>query len=169
MTAVVYTSASGFTKKYAEILSAETTIPVYNLKEAKEKLSKGAEIIYMGWLFAGGVKGYNNAIKRYSVKAVCAVGMGNPSDKVISEIKERHHIENMKLFYLQGGFDINKLHGLYIILMKGMSKSIIKQIEAKPDQTPDDAVTLDMMKNGKNMVSEKNLVPVIGWIKENNL
>lgn len=169
MTAIIYTSASGFTKKYAEMLSAKTAFPVYNLKEAKEKLSKGAEIIYMGWLFAGGVKGYNNSLKKYSVKAICAVGMENPSEKVISEIKERHHIQNMKLFYLQGGFDINKLHGLNKILMKGMSKAIIKQIEAKPDKTPDDDVMLDMVKNGRNMVSEKNLAPVIGWIKENNI
>lgn len=169
MTAIVYTSASGFTKKYAEMLSAETAFPVYNLKEAKEKLSKGAEIIYMGWLFAGGIKGYNNSIKKYSVKAVCAVGMGNPSDKVTGEIKNRHHIENIKLFYLQGGFDINKLHGLNKFLMRGMSKAIIKQIEAKSDKTPDDAVMLDMLINGKSMVNEDKLVPVIGWIKENYL
>lgn len=151
------------------MLSAKTAFPVYNLKEAKEKLSKGNEIIYMGWLFAGGVKGYNHSIKKYSVKAVCAVGMGNPSDNVISETKKRHHIENIKLFYLQGGFDINKLHGFNKFLMKGMSKAIIKQIETKSDKTPDDAVMLDMLKNGRSMVSEKNLIPVIGWIKENNL
>lgn len=164
MKAIVYTSNSGFTKKYAGLLSAKTALPVYNLKEAKDRLSKGDEIIYMGWLCAGGVEGYNKAVKSYSVKAVCAVGMGSPTEKVIAETKVRHHIENIKIFYLQGGFDINKLHGIYKFMMKMMAKTVAKKLEAKPNKTAEEADMLDMMQNGRDCVKEENLAPIIDWL-----
>lgn len=168
MTAIVYTSASGFTKKYAEMLSAKTGLPPYDLKQAKIRLAKGSDILYMGWLFAGGIKGCNQALKRYAVKAVCAVGMGNPPDADLPAIKKRHDFGNAPLFYLQGGFDIRKLRGLNKFLMKRMSEMIVKQIESKPEKTPDDAVMLDMVKNGRSMVKPENLVPVAEWVKANS-
>jgi hypothetical protein len=164
MKAIVYTSNSGFTKKYAGLLSAKTALPAYNLKEAKDRISKGDDIIYMGWLCAGTVAGYNKAVKSYSVKAVCAVGMGSPAEKVIAEIKVRHNIENIKIFCLQGGFDMNKLHGIYKFMMKMIAKTAVKKLEAKPDKTAEEADMLDMMKNGKDCVNEEKLAPVIEWL-----
>jgi hypothetical protein len=78
MKAIVYTSKTGSTKRYAEMLSAETGLPAYALDGAGKKLAKGSEIIYMGWIMANSVKGYKKAAGRYAVRAVCAVGMGRP-------------------------------------------------------------------------------------------
>lgn len=36
----------------------------------------GSEIIYLGWIMAGGIKGYKEAAKLYKVRAVCGIGMG---------------------------------------------------------------------------------------------
>ena len=58
MDAIVYTSNTGFTEKYAKLLGGKLFLPVYSLEEAKGKLAAGAEIIYLGWLMAGTVKGY---------------------------------------------------------------------------------------------------------------
>ncbi len=48
MKAVIYTSNTGFTRKYAQLLSEQLHIPAYNagLGEKKKSLSKGDEIIY---------------------------------------------------------------------------------------------------------------------------
>lgn len=167
MKAIVYTSNSGFTKKYASLLSIRIALPVYDLKEAKAQLKKGDEIIYMSWICAGAAAGYNKAVKNFTVRALCAVGMGIPTDEVAVQIKERHNIgEGVRVFCLQGGFDINKLHGIYKLMMKAMTKSIASGIEAKAEKTAADADMLEMIKNGGDRVNEKSLEPVVGWYEQ---
>ena len=63
MKAIVYTSSTGHTTEYAKILGEKTGLPVYALNEALKQLSNGIEIIYLGWLFANGIKGYKKAAK----------------------------------------------------------------------------------------------------------
>ena len=46
MDAIVYVSKTGFTQRYAEMLSRELTLPVMSLDEARMKLGKGAQIIF---------------------------------------------------------------------------------------------------------------------------
>lgn len=165
MKAIVYTSNSGFTKHYAELLAAETGLSVYELKTARRKLNAGEEIIYLGWLMAGNVKGYREAAKRYRIKAACGVGMACPSDKLVDEIRETHKIADAEVFYLQGGFDMNKLHGVYKFMMKSMAKTLGKSLEAKPDKTAEEVEMLDMYKNGRDMVRPENLSGVIVWYR----
>ena len=67
MEAIIYTSNSGSTAKYAEMLSHELHLPTYNLKGAKQKVPAGAEVIYLRWIMAG--KGYSKASGKYNIKA----------------------------------------------------------------------------------------------------
>ena len=164
--AIVYESNSGFTKKYAEMLAAKTNLPVYDRKLAKADTEKGEEIIYMGWICAGNVKGYEKAAKKYTVKVVCAVGMGSPTEKVVNETIEHHRIQNAKVFYLQGGFDMSRLHGIYKIMMKMMGKTLGKSLEKKADKTNEEIKMLEMLKNGGDFVNEKYLDPIITRIQK---
>ena len=166
MKAIVYQSNTGFTKKYADLLAKKTGLPVYERTEAHKALSAGDEIIYMGWLCAGGVKGYEKAAKAYHVLVVCAVGMGSPAEKVISEITERYHIKSAKVFYLQGGFDMNKLHGIYKFMMKMMAKTVGSAMAKKADKTDEEIAMLDMMQNGGDYVCNENLTQVLEWINK---
>ncbi|MDD4699998.1 MAG: flavodoxin domain-containing protein [Oscillospiraceae bacterium] len=169
MKAIVYTSNTGYTKKYAEILSAKIGIPAYDSKVANQSIAKNDEVIYMGWLKASTVVGFEKAQKEYTVKAVCAVGMGNPNDKSESTITDRHHIKDVKVFYLQGGFDISKLHGFDKFLMKIFPK-ILKASAAKKDSKSDEYIeimeSIKSIKNGADFVSEANLVPVVSWLEK---
>ena len=61
MNAIIYTTNTGSTERYAKLLAHETALPVYSLKEANKKLFSGAEVIYLGWIMAGSVKGYTAA------------------------------------------------------------------------------------------------------------
>ena len=57
MKAIVYKSNAGHTMQYAIILSKKLNIPCYDIKDAIKYLSKGDEIIYLGWVCAGRMKG----------------------------------------------------------------------------------------------------------------
>lgn len=39
------------------------------LKGAKQKVPAGAEVIYLGWIMAGKIKGYSKASGKYNIKA----------------------------------------------------------------------------------------------------
>ncbi len=74
--AIIYTTNTGSTECYARLLTQKTGLPAYSLAEAKKRVFVGAEVIYLGWIMAGSVKGYAGAAKRYQIRAVCGVGMG---------------------------------------------------------------------------------------------
>ncbi len=61
-TTIVYTSAAGHTARYAAMLAEATGLPLHRLEETK--LPKDTPILFMGWLFAGNLKGYAKAAKR---------------------------------------------------------------------------------------------------------
>ena len=48
--AVVYTSNTGYTRRYAEMLGEKTGLPVYALSAAKAELARGSRVIYLGCL-----------------------------------------------------------------------------------------------------------------------
>ena len=162
--AIVYTSNTGYTAEYAELLSKKAGFPVYSISEAMEKLSKNDSVIYLGWLMAGRIKDYEKALKSFNVKAVCSVGM-NPSGTQTEEVRKSNRVpENIPLFTLQGGYDYDRLRGINKLLMKFVSKALIKKIRAKPDRTESDNEILDLLTNGGSFVREENLEPVIEWL-----
>lgn len=162
MKAIVYTSNTGTTMKYAKLLGHITKLPVYDSKEAA-RLEKGSEIIYLGWIMASGVKGYKEASEKWNIRAVCAVGMGGTGTQ-LKEVREKNKIANtIEVFTLQGGFDITKLHGIYKMMMKVMVKTAGKGLAEKADKTPDEERMYEMMMHGGDYVSEENLDEVIKW------
>ena len=74
--AIIYTSNTGFTRKYAQLLALKTGLEAFELGKVPGKIAKGSPVIYMGWLKAGRLMGIDKAAKEYSLAAVCAVGMG---------------------------------------------------------------------------------------------
>ena len=53
MKAIIYTSNTGSTAEYAQLLGKELNLPVHSLQKAKNKVPAGSEIIYLGWIMAG--------------------------------------------------------------------------------------------------------------------
>ena len=157
LNAIVYTSNTGYTKQYAELLGKETGLPVYALSEAGGKLPQKSSIIYLGWLMAGKVKGYQKAAKRYQVEAVCGVGMGATGSQLQDLQKANPIPSDTPVFTLQGGFDIEKLHGIYKLMMTMMAKTVGKGLADKNDRTPDEDVMLELLLHGGNCVSMENL------------
>ena len=162
MNAIVYTTNTGSTKRYAELLARETGLPAYSMAEAERSVPTGAEIIYLGWIMAGSVKGYA-AAKRWSVRAVCAVGMGRTGTQTDSVRKKSAIPASIPVFTLQGNFDVKKLRDVYRLMMELMVKTAGKSLAAKPDRTPEEDDMLDMMLHGGQRVGIENLRAVLDW------
>ena len=163
MNAIIYTTNTGSTELYAELLAQKTGLPVYSLAEAKKRVFAGAEVIYLGWIMAGSVKGYAEAAKRYRVRAVCGVGMGQTGTQADSVRKKSAVPADIPLFTLQGNFDVKKLHGVYRLMMEIMVKTAGKGLAEKKDRTPEEDDMLDMMLHGGERVNAENLSAVLDW------
>ena len=161
--AIVYTSNTGFTAQYASLLGGETGLPVYSLEDASKSLPQSSPIVYLGWLTAGKVQGYDKAVTKFNLQALCAVGMAKCGSQMEDVRKSNNLPEGLPLFTLQGGFDLKKLRGIYRLMMLFMSKTVVKKLAAKPDRTPDEEDMLDLFQNGGNRVSLENLRPVLAW------
>ena len=161
--AIVYTSNTGFTAQYASLLGGETGLPVYSLEDASKSLPQSSPVVYLGWLTAGKVQGYDKAVTKFNLQALCAVGMAKSGSQMEDVRKSNNLPQGLPLFTLQGGFDLKKLRGVYKFMMLVMSKTVAKKLAAKPDRTPDEEDMLDLFQNGGNRVSLENLRPVLAW------
>lgn len=161
--AIVYTSNTGYTAEYANMLGGKIGLPAYSFKEAEVKLPKGEAVIYLGWIIAGQIKNYNRALQKYKISAVCGVGMSTTGSKIQDTRKLNNIPNNIPLFTLQGGFELKKLKGIYKFMMKLMSKTLVKSITENPDKTPEDDVMLNLLLNGGSCVCKENLQSVVDW------
>ena len=163
MRAIVFTSNAGHTKAYAEILAKETGLPVYSLSEAKEKLTQGTELVYLGWLFANSVKDYTKCKKRYKISAVCAVGLCD-TGTAVDAVRKRNKIpQDIPLFTMQGGMDKTKLNKGYLFGINMLIKAVAK----RKNPTEDDKRMLRLLCNDKNYVSTENTADFMAWYKKN--
>ena len=168
MKAIVYTTNTGSTEHYAKLLAQETGLPAYSLAEAKKVIPSGTEIIYLGWIAAGSVKGFANAAKLYRIRAVCAVGIGQTGAQTESVRKKAAVPAAIPLFTLQGNFNVKKLHGVYRLMMEIMVKAAGKRLAAKKDRTPAEDDMLNMMLHGGERVKAENLSAVLNWYHTQN-
>lgn len=158
ISAIVYTSNTGFTRRYAGLLSRASAIPTYELDSARPAPA-GAKVIYLGWLCAGGIKGLSKARKRWDVQAVCAVGMAPeyPLDKLARENKTG----DLPLFYVQGGYAPEKMRGIYKLMMGFMTKQMTKN----PPKDENEAGIQQLFLLGGDFVDEAKLAPVLSWLR----
>lgn len=157
VSAILYTSNTGFTARYAKMLGEKTGLPVYDLA-GRELPASGSEVIYLGWLMAGSVKGLNKAVKRWSVPCICAVGMGQAEAGQGAELEGKY--SDKQVFYLEGGYDHGKLRGIYKLMMNTMRAAM----KGKPADDEQTRRMLDAMEHGGDWVREENLQPVLAWL-----
>ena len=163
ITAILYASNTGYTKQYAEMLAKATGLPAYNIDNSIPPATRGQDVIFMSWLMAGGVQGYKKICKRYNIKALCAVGMAPAKQDQTADIRKKYALADLPVFYMQGGFDMKKLTGIYKIMMKVMCKKILGDLAKVEERTPEQEALYKMATEGMSCVSEKNLQPVLDW------
>ena len=111
--AIVYTSQTGFTARYAALLAERTGLPCRPLKEAAA-LPRGTAVIYLGWLCAAEVEE--------------------------AKLRRDNRLEGVPLFYLRGGYAPEKLTGFYRAMMAPMARLVSRApAETEADRAMRDA------------------------------
>ena len=158
MTAIVYCSNTGSTKRYAEALAQKTGLPCTALDKLGE--TQTDDVVFLGWVLGGEIQGLKKLRESgAAVKAVAAVGvMAQEAEKV----KEKNCKEDEPFFFLPGAFDMKNLHGIYK-LMCGM---IVKAIKAKIKDAPgaEGEKVLGFFENGVDLFSEDALQPLADYL-----
>lgn len=109
--AIVYTSQTGFTARYAALLAERTGLPCRPLKEAR---------------------------RRFRMAAVCAVGMAAEVEE--AKLRRDNRLEGVPLFYLRGGYAPEKLTGFYRAMMAPMARLVSRApAETEADRAMRDA------------------------------
>ena len=164
-TAIVYTSGTGHTRQYALLLSEQIGLPAYSLEEAGSQLFGGSPVIYLGWIHASHVKGYSKAEKRFSLRAVCGVGLCD-TGTLLPEVRKATSVpEDIPLFTLQGGIDRSRLKGMDKLLISMLAKGLASQ---KQRSAQDDRM-LELLGKDESYVSTENLVEVFQWYMEGQI
>ena len=160
--AIVYVSNTGYTARYAAILSEKLGIPAHTLADADRALPTGTPILYMGWLMAGSVKDCKKAVRRFDVRAVIGVGLGDTGAQDDQARKACALPEDVPVFTVQGGMDITKLKGPYKLVIRLLTKAMA----GKKDATPGEARMAELLQSGGDFVSEKELAAVLAWAQK---
>lgn len=158
-TAIVYTSNSGHTQEYARLLGRQTGLPVYALSEAEKQLTKGTPVLYLGWLHASHVKGFQAAAKRFSLCAVCGVGLCD-TGTMLDEVRRASAIpEEIPLFTVQGGIDHSRLKGMNKLIISMLTKGLASQKQRSAQEER----MLELLQKDASYVCEKNTGKIMEW------
>ena len=161
---IVYETNTGSSQKYAELLSEKTGFECLPLAKAVKEFAPDEEIIFIGWVMAGTIQGLQKAREVFSdIKAICPVGL-TTGEKSDSELKAKNAIE-CPMFPLQGSFHIDKLSGMYKMMMGMMLKMVKSKLKENPQADGDKF--LSAIENGIDCVSEENLEGILAWLDDN--
>ena len=164
-TAIVYSSNTGHTRKYALLLGEQIGLPAYSLEEAGSQLSGGSPVIYLGWLHASHVKGYAKAARRFDLRAVCAVGLCD-TGTLTDQVRNATYIpEGIPLFTLQGGIDRSRLKGMDKLMISMLTKGLSSQKQ----RSAQDERMLELLSRDESYVSLENIAEVLRWYREEQL
>lgn len=169
-TLVVYKSKSGFTKKYAEWIGKSLGAEIREASEVTvEALSAYDTLIYGGGLYAAGINGVKlitKNLERLKDKkiVVFATGASAPAEKVTNDILSANfspaQLKQIRFFYLQGGFNYNKLTPFFKAVMSLMKWSLKK----KKNLAPDEQGMLDAFDHPVDFTDQKNIKELISYV-----
>lgn len=157
MKAIIYKSNAGHTMQYAIILSKKLNIPCYDIKEARQYLNKGDEVIYLGWVCASRICGYSKVNKIYNIKCCGAVGIYPSTTEYIETLKVGNNV-SQELFYMRGGIDYSKLNWLFKKVINLVGKAI------KSENKPGSKELVQTLEKGASFVSEENVEDMIKYV-----
>ena len=163
--AIVYTSNTGNTGQYAQLLAARTGLPVYSAKDAETALPQGASVIYMGWIRASVIVGYREAAARYAIVCVLAIGMGETGGQLVELRRKNGLAESLPLFTMQGGLFPSKLRGMNAFMINFSRRKAIKVLKAERKRTEAQNAMLIMLSKGASFVQEKHLQKPLFWLQ----
>lgn len=171
---IIYGSQYGTTKAYATRLSEITGILCISYERVKD-LTDYEQIIYLGGLYAGGVKGLKNTfklLKNDDVKTIIVtVGLADINNKentdniktALTKQVDENILNSSLVFHLRGGIDYSKLNFKH----KTMMKMLYHSIKNKPTKelTVEDKAMIETYNATVDFINYDSLKPIIDVIR----
>lgn len=169
---VIYKSKTGFTKKYAQWIAEDLSADIFEVSKVTMSILMSYDvIIYGGSLYAGGIIGIKlikeniNKLKDKKV-VVFATGASPLREEIIDEVRNKNFTkeqqEDIKFFYLRGGFNYSKLNAFdkfLMILLKWKIKN-----KKKEDLTKDEIGMLAAYEKPVDFTMKKNIEKIITYV-----
>ena len=170
---VVYTSQTGFTKRYAQWLGDKTGAQLITYEEAKKKkddfFDEYDTIVYGGWSMAGQVvnskwfleKAENWKSKKLAMFCVGASPKDNPEvDQALEKMTTEEQKKFIKVFYCQGGLNYSKMKLPSRLAMKAFTSMLKK----KKDATESEKEMAKYLSDSYDISDEKYIEPILEYI-----
>ena len=172
-TAVIYTSQTGFTKKYAEWIAEKSKAEIFELKQVQKKdaafFADYDAIIYAGWFMAGKVVKAEwfldkaNELKEKKLAVVAVGASPNESREVPVAMNKLLTIEQskyIKAFYCQGGLNYEKMKLPSKLALKMFVGALKKSKDAKQREQG------EFLDHSYDISDIKFIEPVIAFLGE---
>ncbi len=173
-TIIVYSSQTGFTKRYADWLAQELGAEVITLAEAKKQNSgyfDDAEgIIYGGWAMGGKIvnsEWFTQRIQEWKGKKLalfCVGASPNELPEVQTSLynaltdEERKYA---KAFYCQGGIAYDKMK----LPSKLAMKAFAAMVRNKKDATEQEKTMGEMISHSYDISDRKYIMPIVEYMR----
>lgn len=171
-TAVIYTSQTGFTRRYARWIAEAAQAECLERKEAQKRDFRDCEaIVFGGWICAAAVshlKWFRQHLPEWSGKRliVFAVG-GSPADRpdipgFLDQTFGGAEFRDVSVFYCPGGLSYENMSGP----SRAMMKLFVKSVAARKDKTPYEAEAARMMSHSYDLTDRKYIAPILELLND---
>ncbi|MCR4989433.1 MAG: flavodoxin domain-containing protein [Lachnospiraceae bacterium] len=173
-TLIIYTSQTGFTKKYAEWIAQRVDADLLELKEAQKKdtgfFADYDAIVYGGWAMAGTVfksKWFFDKASEWKEKrlAIFCVG-GSPNenadvDVMLKKLLNDDQKQYIAAFYCQGGFNYEKMNTASRLAIK----MFVGTLKKKKDQTEEEKKMVEMISSSYDISDISYTDPIVEYLQ----
>lgn len=169
-TLVLYKSKAGFTKRYAQWIAEALNADLFEADQVKaEVFSSYDTVIYGGGLYAVGINGVKlitRNMERLSGKKVVvfATGASPGREEIECEVKNKNFTaeqqQQIRFFYLRGGFDFNKLD----FFSKKAMNLMRRMLRGKKRLTDDEQGMLAAFEHPVDFTSKEEIGPLIRYV-----
>lgn len=165
---VIYNSKTGFTKQYAQWISAEVKCDCISLEEVGRICLKDYDTVVFGsWFHAGRIQKLGWLFDRQKEDMsknyiVFAVGASPADNSDVKTAMENNIPKNsvIKSFYLPGGLNYDKL-GITARIMLKIYSTMLKKSKSS---TPEQIKAGEMMSKSYDVSDKKYIIPIVRCI-----
>ena len=174
-TLIIYTSQTGFTKRYAEWIAEKMSGELLDLRDAQKKSDDYFKdfdaICYGGWAMAGNLvkgkwfleKASNWQDKRLAMFCVGGSPNDNPDvDAFLQNVLTEEQKKYIKVFYCQGGFNYEKMKAPSRLAMK----MFVSTLRNKKDATEKEKAMAEKMASSYDISDVKYIEPIVAYLLE---
>ncbi len=165
---VVYTSETGFTRKYAGWIAEELGCEAMDMKEWRRRNPADYQtVIYGGGFYAGRIKGLKKMkeqMKKYPGIRFIVFGTGaTPAEEaaIVKKAMDMNFTEEERkkipAFYFQSGLNYEKMSLKYRLMMKGF----VSMLRKKADPSEEDKVMMKMVAHSYDCCNRDNIRELI--------